>query len=147
VPSLAAARAAAARNLLIFRGGAVEYSKTRLWAWSGRAAGDRSRNNESKKNGGYLMSALYYGDNLEVLRDRERFPDECVDLIYLDPPFNSQATYNVLFRSPTGEQSKAQIEAFEDLGIGTPLPSSPLMKSCAAAIRTPRKCSGPCGRS
>lgn len=55
---------------------------------------------------------LYYGDNLDVLR--EHIPDESVDLIYLDPPFNSQATYNVLFRSPTGEQSKAQIEAFED---------------------------------
>ena len=37
-----------------------------------------------------------------------------MDLIYLDPPFNSQATYNVLFRSPKGEQSQAQIEAFED---------------------------------
>ena len=37
-----------------------------------------------------------------------------VDLIYLDPPFNSNATYNVLFKSPDGEQSEAQIEAFED---------------------------------
>ena len=40
--------------------------------------------------------------------------NESIDLIYLDPPFNSQATYNVLFRSPTGKQSPAQIEAFED---------------------------------
>src|SRR5437588_203580 len=55
---------------------------------------------------------LYYGDNLDVLR--EHVPDESVDLIYLDPPFNSQATYNVLFRAPSGEQSQAQIEAFED---------------------------------
>lgn len=55
---------------------------------------------------------LFYGDNLTILR--ESIPDESVDLIYLDPPFNSQATYNVLFRSPTGEQSEAQIEAFED---------------------------------
>src|SRR4051812_45636829 len=53
-----------------------------------------------------------YGDNLDVLREHIR--DESVDLIYLDPPFNSQATYNVLFCAPTGEQSKAQIEAFED---------------------------------
>jgi site-specific DNA-methyltransferase (adenine-specific) len=45
---------------------------------------------------------------------REHIADESVDLIYLDPPFNSQATYNVLFRAPTGEQSQAQIEAFED---------------------------------
>ena len=58
------------------------------------------------------LNKLYYGDNLTVLR--EHIHDESVDLIYLDPPFNSQATYNVLFRSPTGEQSHAQIEAFED---------------------------------
>jgi adenine specific DNA methylase Mod len=55
---------------------------------------------------------LYYGDNLVVLR--EQIKDETIDLVYLDPPFNSQATYNVLFRSPTGTQSQAQIEAFED---------------------------------
>jgi site-specific DNA-methyltransferase (adenine-specific) len=55
---------------------------------------------------------LYYGDNLQVMR--EHIADESVDLVYLDPPFNSQANYNILFRAPTGEQSKAQIEAFED---------------------------------
>jgi site-specific DNA-methyltransferase (adenine-specific) len=59
-----------------------------------------------------MNNQLYYGDNLEVLRDN--LAEESVDLIYLDPPFNSQANYNVLFRAPTGEQSKAQIEAFED---------------------------------
>jgi site-specific DNA-methyltransferase (adenine-specific) len=59
-----------------------------------------------------MPNHLYYGDNLQVLRDTIR--DESVDLIYLDPPFNSQANYNVLFKAPTGEQSKAQIEAFED---------------------------------
>lgn len=59
-----------------------------------------------------MSNALYYGDNLAVLR--ESVADESVDLIYLDPPFNSQATYNVLFRGPAGDQSKAQIEAFED---------------------------------
>lgn len=58
------------------------------------------------------MNHLYYGDNLTILR--EEIADESVDLIYLDPPFNSQASYNVLFRSPTGENSEAQIEAFED---------------------------------
>ncbi len=57
------------------------------------------------------MNRLYYGDNLRVLREFER---ESVDLIYLDPPFNSQANYNVLFKSPSGEQSHAQIEAFAD---------------------------------
>jgi adenine specific DNA methylase Mod len=59
-----------------------------------------------------MSNRLFYGDNLDVLRESIR--DESVDLIYLDPPFNSQATYNVLFRTPTGEDSKAQIEAFED---------------------------------
>jgi site-specific DNA-methyltransferase (adenine-specific) len=58
------------------------------------------------------MNKLYYGDNLTVLRGC--IDSESVDLIYLDPPFNSQATYNVLFRSTAGEKSRAQIEAFED---------------------------------
>ena len=59
-----------------------------------------------------LMNRLYYGDNLDVLRGC--IDDESVDLIYLDPPFNSQATYNVLFKSTAGEKSRAQIGAFED---------------------------------
>ena len=59
-----------------------------------------------------MPNHLYYGDNLEVLREHIR--DESIDLIYLDPPFNSQANYNVLYREPTGQQSKAQIEAFVD---------------------------------
>src|SRR5579863_6210187 len=58
------------------------------------------------------MNSLFYGDNLPVLR--ESIKDESVDLIYLDPPFNSAATYNVLFKAPSGEGSQAQIEAFED---------------------------------
>ncbi len=58
------------------------------------------------------IKTLYYGDNLEVLR--ASIADESVDLIYLDPPFNSQAAYNVLFKSPKGEDSQAQITAFED---------------------------------
>jgi DNA modification methylase len=61
-----------------------------------------------------MSNALYYGDNLDVLRNRENFPDGCVDLIYLDPPFNSQASYNVLFKGPSGKMADAQIEAFED---------------------------------
>ena len=59
-----------------------------------------------------MTNHLYYGDNLKVLRDE--IADESVDLIYLDPPFNSNASYNVLFRSPAGDQSAAQIEAFDD---------------------------------
>src|ERR1051325_3244362 len=57
-------------------------------------------------------NTLYFGDNLKILRDNIR--DETVDLIYLDPPFNSKANYNVLFRSPKGHESHAQITAFED---------------------------------
>jgi len=55
---------------------------------------------------------LYFGDNLEIMR--EHIPAESVDLIYLDPPFNSKATYNVLFAEKNGTQSRAQITAFED---------------------------------
>jgi len=57
-------------------------------------------------------NALYYGDNLEVLR--KYFPNNCIDLIYLDPPFNSKADYNILFKEPSGEESVAQIQAFGD---------------------------------
>ena len=56
-------------------------------------------------------NTLYYGDNLTVLRD---FPSECVDLVYLDPPFNSNRSYNVLFKEARGTESEAQIQAFED---------------------------------
>jgi DNA modification methylase len=58
------------------------------------------------------MNSLYYGDNLAVLR--ESIASKSVDLIYLDPPFNSNASYNVLFKSPKGVSSEAQIEAFGD---------------------------------
>jgi hypothetical protein len=64
-------------------------------------------------NSGRLMTNhLYYGDNLAVLRDL--IASESVDLIYLDPPFNSNASYNVLFKGPSGNNSAAQIEAFDD---------------------------------
>lgn len=55
---------------------------------------------------------LYYGDNLSVLR--EHIKDESVDLVYLDPPFNSNAGYNILFKAPDGVSAAAQIEAFDD---------------------------------
>jgi 16S rRNA G966 N2-methylase RsmD len=58
------------------------------------------------------QNALYFGDNLYVLR--EHVPAESVDLVYLDPPFNSKAAYNVLFKTPKGHESDAQITAFED---------------------------------
>ncbi len=57
-------------------------------------------------------NTLYYGDNLDILREYVR--DETVDLIYLDPPFNSNASYNVLFAEKNGSHAAAQIKAFED---------------------------------
>ena len=58
------------------------------------------------------MNKLYFGDNLVVLR--EHIADESIDLVYLDPPFNSNKNYNILFNSPKGQKSEAQITAFED---------------------------------
>lgn len=58
------------------------------------------------------MNRLYYGDNLDVLR--RHVDDGSVDLVYLDPPFNSSATYNVLFAERDGTQAASQITAFED---------------------------------
>ncbi|HYF35386.1 MAG TPA: DNA methyltransferase, partial [Prosthecobacter sp.] len=59
-----------------------------------------------------MSNRLYYGDNLNILR--EHIADESVDLIYLDPPFNSKRDYNLLFKTPKGHESDAQITAFED---------------------------------
>lgn len=55
---------------------------------------------------------LYFGDNLDVLRKHIR--DESVDLVYLDPPFKSDQSYNVLFKEKEGVSSSAQVQAFED---------------------------------
>jgi site-specific DNA-methyltransferase (adenine-specific) len=59
-----------------------------------------------------MAGNLFYRDNLAVLRDS--IHSESVDPIYLDPPFNSNANYNVLFKAQSGQQSRAQIEVFED---------------------------------
>ncbi len=67
------------------------------------------------KRGLYLLpmnNTLYYGDNLPILR--EYLAAESVDLIYLDPPFNSNRPYNVIFKEETGLESPAQIVAFND---------------------------------
>ncbi len=58
------------------------------------------------------LNQLYYGDNLDILRTH--IPDESVDLIYIDPPFNSNQAYNVIFSEADGSSSQAQIQAFED---------------------------------
>src|SRR5437868_2042523 len=59
-----------------------------------------------------MANTLYYGHNLDVLR--RHIGDESVDLVYLDPPFNSSQNYNVLFAEQDGSRSAAQIRAFED---------------------------------
>ncbi len=61
---------------------------------------------------GRAMNQLFFGDNLTVLRDHVK--DESIDLVYLDPPFNSNANYNVLFKASSGQMSEAQAEAFID---------------------------------
>ena len=71
------------------------------------------------------MSRLYYGDNLDVLRTY--IADESVDLIYLDPPFNSNASYSILFKSPTGAGADASIEAFDDTWQWGPAAAEALM--------------------
>jgi site-specific DNA-methyltransferase (adenine-specific) len=58
------------------------------------------------------MGALYFGDNLDILRSEIK--SESVDLVYLDPPFNSKRDYNLLFKTPKGHESDAQIKAFDD---------------------------------
>ena len=58
------------------------------------------------------MGALYFGDKMDVLREEIR--DDAIDLIYLDPPFNSKRDYNVFLKTPKGHESDAQITAFED---------------------------------
>ena len=60
------------------------------------------------------MNRLYFGDNLEWLRNTKEFPAASIDLVYLDPPFNSNADYNVLFRETSGAVSQAQFHAFTD---------------------------------
>ena len=57
-------------------------------------------------------NVLYYGDNLEILR--KYIPENSIDLVYLDPPFNSKKDYNILFKENGGVESEAQIKAFTD---------------------------------
>jgi adenine specific DNA methylase Mod len=59
------------------------------------------------------MGTLYYGDNLDILR--RYLKDETVDLVYLDPPFNSAQNYNAFFHEKDGTDAASQIRAFEDI--------------------------------
>jgi len=81
---------------------------------------------------------LYYGDNYEVLQ--RYIKDESVDLIYLDPPFNSRQDYNVLFAEKDGSQSSSQIHAFETPGSGTSTPNAPSNTSSSAEAASPTPC-------
>ena len=69
-----------------------------------------------------MPNTLFYGDNLQVLRDH--VPAESVDLVYLDPPFNSNASYNVLFRERTGEE----LPGFKIFRIASIHPANPLIR-------------------
>ena len=77
---------------------------------------------------------LYFGDNLEWLTNEGRFPSESVDLVYLDPPFNSNRNYNVLFKESDVRESEAQMHAFEDTWAwdackgGMPMNTSPSLR-------------------
>ena len=74
----------------------------------------------------FQPNTLYYRDNLEVLRD---FPPECVDLVYLDPPFNSNRSYNVLFKESKSGESEAPIGVL----VVTQKPTSEMVRDAAAA--------------
>ena len=80
-----------------------------------------------------MPNHLHHGDNLTVLRDS--IAAESVDLIYLDPPVNSNAGYNVLFKAPDGCGSAAQIEAFDDTWHWNDSAFSDLVRSNKTATR------------
>ncbi len=89
-----------------------------------------------------MKNTLYYGDNLEVLR--EHIAAESVDLIYLDPPFNSDQSYNVLFTEQDGRLSGARFAPSRTRGVGTRPPRRPTTRRSkpAAGSRSPCKPSG-----
>ena len=82
-----------------------------------------------------MSNTLYYGDNLPILR--EHLADESVDLVYLDPPFNSNASYNVLFKEQSGEASPAQIRAFTDTWEWTLEAERTYQREIVENLRTP----------
>lgn len=80
------------------------------------------------------MNRLYFGDNLQWLRDAKEFPDTSVDLVYLDPPFNSNADYNVLFREASGAASQAQSTPSPTPGAGPTRPRPTTNSSTPAKV-------------
>ena len=81
------------------------------------------------------MNKLYYGDNLDILRG---LADESVDLVYLDPPFNSNRSYNVIFAKHAGMDAAAQIEAFDDTWHWTPVTDQQYQRYALAGELPPR---------
>ena len=81
-----------------------------------------------------MAGHFYYGDNLPVMQ--QHIADHSVDLIYLDPPFKSDATYNMLFRAPDGvTPAESPVRAFASPGAGAPKPAASSTRS-AAKTRT-----------
>ena len=78
-----------------------------------------------------MSNHLHYGDNLTVLR--ESIAPESVDLVYLDPPFNSNASYNVLFKAPDGRPLPRRSRRLTTPGTGMTAPRLRLAMSCAPA--------------
>ena len=72
---------------------------------------------EAAYDGNRLGKSIFFGDNLEILK-KQYIPMASVDLVYLDPPFNSKASYNVLFAEKSGESSAAQITRLKTPGVG-----------------------------
>ena len=65
-----------------------------------------------------MTNLLYYGDNIEILRDISYFPDNYVDLIYLDPPFNSNRNYNILFSEKMVQVLRRKYKYSKTVGNG-----------------------------
>lgn len=80
-----------------------------------------------------MTNVLHYGDNLEVLPS---IASDSVDLVYLDPPFNSNRSYNVIFRSERGEEARAQTQAFTDTWVWKP-ESDAIFDNLQASAPTP----------
>ena len=79
-------------------------------------------------------NVLYYGDNLDILR--RYLPDASVDLVYLDPPFNSNRDDNVIFRDESGNATDAQLLAFEDTWHWGPRPRGLMPRQAADGVLT-----------
>jgi len=79
------------------------------------------------------MNTLYYGDNLDILR--RYIKDESVDLVYLDPPFNSNASYNVLFKSAQAKVRRRRSRHLRTRGTGARTPSGPSTRLSSGRLK------------